>query len=243
MKEIDFLPAWYKSNRRQQINYRRQIIGLGGIFLAVMVWNIAAIKTVSRATNDVASGIERQASLATVSQEFARVQNEVCQFQKKAKQIEQINQRINVANVLAELSFLAGEKIVLSKVELTAERFEDSEKDKAATGSVVRTAGAKASEDKRLPLGEVRFKVVTRGVASQASEVAKLICRLEESPYFCHVIPSFSRNTTVKTGRGGAAGELPVSEFEISFYIANYQRAEAHAGIDEQSSTGRAVGL
>jgi len=243
MKEIDFLPAWYKTKRRQQINYRRQIIGLGAIFFAVMVWNIASIKTVSQATNDVASGIERQASLTTVSQEFAKAQNDVRQLQKKAKQIEQINQRINVANVLAELSFLAGDKIVLSKLELTAERFEESQKEKAVSGSVVRTAGTKASEGKRLPLGDVRFKVVTRGLASQSSEVAKLICRLEESPYFCQVIPSFSRNTTVKTGRGGAAGELPVSEFEISFYISNYKGAEVYAGIEERDLSGRAVGL
>jgi hypothetical protein len=92
-----------------------------------------------------------------------------------------------------------------------------------------------------LPLGDVRFKVVIGGVAADASDVAALICSLEDSPYFYQVVPSFSR-TAVITQTGNSSfhskinnenskgivqqnkgnNQIQISEFEISSYLANY---------------------
>jgi hypothetical protein len=63
---------------------------------------------------------------------------------------------------------------------------------------------------------------------------------LEDSPYFCQVVPSFSRAAEINAAsnassnlrrkspnaRGGISetgGNLQVSEFEISCYLANYR--------------------
>jgi len=46
MKEIDFLPKWYKSGRRRQISYRTQYVGLAGIFLLMNVRNLAASRSI-----------------------------------------------------------------------------------------------------------------------------------------------------------------------------------------------------
>ena len=100
------------------------------------------------------------------------------------------------------------------------------------------------SIEKQMPVGDVRFKIVMRGIAADAGDVAALVCKLEDSPYFCQVVPSFSRNAEVKaanytSGQGSAKAseEVPgarenirepdksvqVSEFEISCYLANYR--------------------
>lgn len=71
--------------------------------------------------------------------------------------------------------------------------------------------------------GDVRFKVVINGVAEDASNVAQLICDLENSPYFCLIYPSFSRNAEVKTTSSSDGKQLQVTEFEVSCYIANYR--------------------
>ena len=223
MKEIDFLPEWYKSGRRRQISYRAQYVALGGIFVVIMVWNFIATHSISKATAELALGAERQAEAKNVSREFAGIKSQVTQLQKKAKSIEEIDSKIDVANVLAELSFLIDEKIVLGKVEFGAERFADIQKSKANAGSTVRIARAKFGGKGAQLLGDVRFKIVISGVAADASDVAELICRLEDSPYFCQVIPSFSRSKKMKVEMNSAREDLQVTEFEISCYLANYR--------------------
>jgi len=65
---------------------------------------------------------------------------------------------------------------------------------------------------------------VISGVAADASNVAELLCRLEDSPYFQLVYPSFSRNRNIKTGTNLAGENYQASEFEISCYLANYRQ-------------------
>ncbi len=226
MKEIDFLPEWYKSGRRRQISYRAQYVALGGIFVVIMVWNFIATHSISKATAELALGAERQAEAKNVSREFAGIKSQVTQLQKKAKSVEEIDSKIDVANVLAELSFLIDEKIVLGKVEFGAEKFANTQKGKANAGSTVRVARAKFGGKGAQLLGDVRFKIVISGIAADASNVAELICRLEDSPYFCQVIPSFSRSKKIKVGMNSAREDLQVTEFEISCYLANYRQEE-----------------
>jgi hypothetical protein len=56
--------------------------------------------------------------------------------------------------------------------------------------------------------------VVISGIAAEASDVARLISELEESPYFCRIVPGYSRNKKV--------GQFMASEFEIGCYVANF---------------------
>ena len=118
--------------------------------------------------------------------------------QEKAKIIEKIDSRIDVANVLAEMSFLIDEKIVLSNVEFIAEKFQDKQQGQQSTdGAVVRAVRTSLNDKQKMPFGDVRFKIVINGVAVDASDVAALICKLEDSPYFCQVVLSYSKNTEI----------------------------------------------
>jgi hypothetical protein len=248
MKEIDFLPEWYKSGRRRQISYRTQCVALGGMFVVMMAWHLVSIRSVSKATAELAQMAPKQSQAQSVSGEFKKVESELAELQRKARVIEEIVSRIDVASVLAEMSFLVDAKIILSKVEFTAEQFDQTSEQKATSASVVRVASGSFGGKQAPLLGKVRFKIVINGVASDPSDVAELICRLEDSPYFCLVRPSFSRYKTVDAGSSSTAGgdtrtaktsgqmrtdaqpaaaKYQVSEFEISCYLANYRQDES----------------
>jgi len=224
MKEIDFLPEWYKSSRRRQFSYRKQYVALAGMFVVMMVWNLNSLNSISKATAELAQVESMQSKARDASNEFAKVQNKVTELQKKAHVIEEIDSKIDVASVLAEMSFLIDKRIVLSKVEFVGEKLLDTQQDQISGGSSVRIAKAGVNKQRELPLSDVRFKVVIYGVAADASDVAALVCELEDSPYFCRVYPSFSRNKTINTvGSQLASKSYQVSEFEISCYLGNYQ--------------------
>ena len=124
--------------------------------------------------------------------------------------------------MLTEISFLVDKKIVLSKVEFKAEKFADRQGRKSTSGSSVRAGGGNFAGKEALGLGDVRFKVVISGVAADASDIAELICRFEDSPYFRLVYPSFSRNRKINPATNFTGENYQVSEFEISCYLANY---------------------
>lgn len=239
MKEIDFLPEWYKSHKRRSASYRVQCVVVGGIFAIMMVWNYFAASSISRAEAEIARLAGGNAGAQGATLRYSQLKAQIGGLQKQAATIENIDSRINVAGVLAELSFLIARPTVLSRVELTAEKFTDgvSSGGSKRGGGLVKAVRTKSSEAAALPLVDVRFKVVIGGVAPGSSDVAALICRLEDSPYFFNVVPSYSRNTVirpvggpagrssdVKSGDGKAAADIRASEFEISCYLANYRQ-------------------
>ena len=250
MKEIDFLPKWYKKGRRRQISYRTQYIALGGVFAVMIVWNFIAVHSISKAAAELVNDESKQAEAESVSREFAKIKNEVKRFQKKVNILAEIDSRIDVASVLAEMSFLIDEKIVLNKVEFKAERFGDGRKTSPKSTAVRVAQGRLDSKAAPLP-GPCRFKVVINGVASDSSNVGDLICRLEDSQYFCQVYPSFSRNKNVtaanavvsrpvsKKGAGRAGENYQVSEFEIVCYLANYLEGSSR-GVVQRANDKRA---
>ena len=188
--------------------------------MVMMVWNFVAAHSISKATAKLADGTARQAEAESASREFARIKSDMTRLQKKVKSIEEIDSKIDVASVLAEISFLIDEKIVLKGVEFSAERIAGKQDGKPNRGFAVRVARAEFG-GKGAPLsGDVRFRVVISGVAADGGDVAALICKLEDSPYFCQIYPSFSRNMKIKVKTGE---NLQASKFEISCYLANYR--------------------
>jgi hypothetical protein len=196
----------------------------------MLVWNFLTARSVSQARAELAQERSRHAEAEGASREFEKAKKAVVELQNKANTIRQIDSRIDVAGVLGELSFLIDEKIVLRSVMFSAERFGHNQREKSETGNAVRVVGGGRGRRKAPLLGDVRFRVVLSGVASEASDVAELICKLEDSSYFCQVIPSFSRNTEVKCGTVRANKNLRASEFEISCYLANYRQEDLQYG-------------
>ena len=232
MKEIDFLPEWYKNGKRRKLGYRTQYIVLGGIFAVMMVWNFVESHSVSKAASELAGLESQQRSAKEVSGQYAKIESELAQLRKKTAVSDQIDSRIDVAGVLAEISFLIDRKIVLEKVAFSSEPFAAKSPN---AGNKVRVAGDSRPLAQNIA-GKIRFKVVINGVAAQAGDVAELIRRFEGSSYFCQVYPSFSRNKKVKTSSrlvenlpnlkkdGDSGDDYQVSEFEIGCYLTNYRQ-------------------
>ncbi len=244
MKEIDFLPEWYKNGRRREVSYRAQYLALGGVFVVMVVWNFIAVRSISKAKAQFAQMTTRKTQAEGLSIKLAEFKSELRGLQEKAESIEEIDSKIDVAGVLAEMSFLIDEKILLDKVEFIAEKFENNQQDKLSprAGNVVKAVRATMSPKQELPLGDVRFRVVIGGVAANMGDVADLICMLEDSPYFCQVVPSFSRTAVINAAdnpslrsrikspnakgsiqQNGENIQIQVSEFEINTYLANYR--------------------
>lgn len=218
--------------------------------MVMLVWSFTATRSISKARAQVAQMAEKQAQAQKVSAEFAGLEDEIRALRKKAESIEKIDSRINVSGVLAELSYLIDERVVLQKVEFIAEKFADEQETKSSPGTstVVRAVRTGSNNKKELPLGDVRFKVVLAGVAADASDVAALMCKLEDSSYFCRVDLSFSRgDAKINAGnapsprkepaveggkteskdyvsRSAGRSEIQVNEFEINCYLANYRQ-------------------
>ena len=236
MKEIDFLPEWYKEGKRRRVHMRRQYIALTVIFLTMLTYNMTAEHRIGAAVSRLE---DQRRGAEDVTFEFNRISRELGEYQAKTNAIKQIDSRINLGAVLAEISHVMGDRVILSRLEFISEAFPQADKkEQKANASAVRTAGKPNGGNKPAPLGDVRFRIVLAGVAIDASDVGALVCRLDESPYFQRVYPSFSRNTTInvsseKTGElpGWEPGQasprakeaLQVSQFEITCYLANYE--------------------
>ena len=233
MKDIDFLPEWYKSGIRREVSHRTQYIALGGVFLVMTVWSLATSHSISKARAEFTDMSATHNQAENVSAELAGVEDKLRSLQKKVESIRRIDSRIDVASVLAEMSFLVEKSVVFSKVEFVADKFPDKKQDKTPgqTAAVLRAVRVKETGKQQLPLGHVRFKVVIAGVAAGAGDVATLIMKLEDSPYFCQVVLSFSRSAEVKAESvRPTSGDTPdtgasiaASEFEIHCYLANYR--------------------
>ena len=87
-------------------------------------------------------------------------------------------------------------------------------------------------------LGDIRFRIVINGVAANGSDVAALLCKLEDSSYFRHVNLLYVKESEVKPARNTKRniqqdtideladnqdiGTIKVSEFKINCYLSNY---------------------
>jgi hypothetical protein len=231
VKELDFLPEWYKDDRRRHVHVRRQYVALAVVFFVMMVFNATATHRASRAAAHVANLENQRVCAEAVVQEFDGLTRKVNDLKAQANLVEQMDSRVDIAAILAEMSHVIGGSIVLRKVEIAAEPF--ARADEKAQGSVVRLAGTTAHGEEGNALGPVKFRIVLTGVAAHPAEVADLVCKLDESQYFQQVHPSFYGNARVQVGArttpgspdGRAAktpGALEMTEFEIVCYLANY---------------------
>jgi hypothetical protein len=242
MKEIDFLPEWYKESKRRRSHVRRQYAVLVVAFIAMLSYNLTSTHRIARASASLARLESKRVAAQTVFDEFNSVTKALNKVREKAGLIERIDSKINVAAVLAEMSHIIGETVVLSHVEFAAEPFSDDEKGLRVSETGVRIADGKNGASKEPLVGSVRFRIVVTGVAVSPADVAALVRRLDDSSYFHRVNASFWRSGKVqvsaKVGQAASKssaavttatppGTLEVTEFEVVCYLANYKETDS----------------
>lgn len=209
MREIDFLPDWYRHGRVEQRKYREFYVAIGLIVLVMVVWSIFANGRVAvvKARNTT---LQNARFVQTQGQaEYDTAQNQFGQMQTKQRMLDSVKSNMAVSNVLAEISHLLDSRVVLKKLEIKAEPIPSQNNAK----NEIQIYSADSDKSKMFD-NKVRYKIVLSGLAADAAQVAEAINMLEMSDYFFQIIPGFSRNTLI--------GERQVCEFELTCYLSNY---------------------
>lgn len=240
MKELDFLPEWYKEDKRRHLHVRRQYVALAVVFLAMMTFNITEIQRANRAAARATDLENQRVGAEAVVHGFDTLTKELNALKARANLVAQMDSRVDMAAVLAEMSHIIGDSVVLRKLEILSEPFRNSDEKGQTKGSAVRLAGRTTGSEKNVLLGRVRFRIVLTGVAARPTDVPDLVCKLEASPYFQRVTPSFYGPSLYGSTRsqgsprpasgpqdGASAAKTQeasgVTEFEIVCYLANYK--------------------
>ena len=218
MKELDFLPEWYRHKSIQKTHYREQYTAIISLVVIMLTWSFFSFSNVMRVEAQCEALENAQMSQAQSSGEFDSIEKELGKLRAKAEVLKSVDSKISVSNVFAELSFLVDGPVVLDKVEIKKEKCVVDQGD-TKSGATVRVVPDGSANKNGSAKEEIfRFRLTITGVASDSTEVANLLRKLEQSPYFCQVVPGFSRNRIVQ--------DLQVSEFEIYCYAANYSLDE-----------------
>jgi hypothetical protein len=238
VKELDFLPEWYKDGQRRRVHVRRQYAALVGVFLVMMLFNAVSLHRAGKAAAEGARLENQRVGAEAVVHEFDTLTRQLNELKSRAGLVEQMDSQVDVAAVLAELSHVISGSLVVRKLEIQAERFGRPEDKGQTKGSAVRLADGAGNAEKDAPLGRVKFRIVLTGVAAHPADVADLVCRLDASAYFQRVHPIFYGAAKAPTGTKSAPttpeegtavkpqSAWGVTEFEIACYLANYKETE-----------------
>lgn len=215
---------------------RRQYAVLIAFFLAMVTYNTIAAHRVARVNAELTRLEDRRYWADGILREHEAVSKQLSEQQAEVAAFQRVDARIDVAAVLAEISHVVGEQVVLSRVEFLSEPLPTGQKDADRGGSMVRIAGPSRTSTKAVSLGNVRFRVVLAGIATNSAEIGALVCRLDDSPYFQQVHPLFRENTIQVAGASESQSEkdgprrgtraVSVTEFEIVCYLANYEERD-----------------
>ncbi len=218
MCEIDFIPESYRIERAKRRYYRRQYFVIAGIIAVMIAWSFITGINVSRVRAQVQDSIEFAEMGSNISAEYSRMEKQYKELLEDKEKIERVSNKVVFSDVIAELSYLVNDSIVFKSLNINTQEYVGAKR------GGVRALSKEKKDSKVYPPKQFRYKVKIGGLAKDSSNVAQMIKELEESPYFDHVVPGFSRNVKTESGL--------VSEFELSCYIANYD--EYKEGHQEQ---------
>jgi hypothetical protein len=213
MKEIDFLPQWYRDKRKSLSRYRIQYLGLVCLAIVMAGWTVSMVHAISTARAQLRD-LQSNATTAAAATEYQNMKKEFDRLHKEGALLSTVDQHLQVSAVLGEFGVLSGENVKLSRMSVVAERLGGKDTAQQAQANSIRAVRDVTASKTGTWEGDIRFKVSITGIAADATCVAELVGRLERSPWFAAVTPSYCKNGTVS--------EHNVSEFEITCYINNY---------------------
>ena len=209
MNDIDFLPKWYTSSKQRKVNYRRQYIIIAGVFLSLVAWSMSASLSLSIVQAQVNMMHRSLKNNESIEMRYNALKTSLEKMHERADLLEKLDSGVNISSLIAELSFLAGDEITVTKLDIISETLELKNGSKTSKG---KSPSSGQNKNKAMPDDRVRFKIQIYGVASSTEDVTELIARLEQSDYLRSVIPRIMKN--IKDSKA--------TRFEITCYVANY---------------------
>jgi len=215
MKDLDFIPDWYRADQRRKRRYHRMYALLGVLLLVLVGLNVVMGRHVQRvcAEVDTVQAVIDSARLRV--DEAATLQNEIMEIDRKGAALKAVAPRTRISAVIAELSHITADNIVLGKLQLVTEPVGKTSGRQQTPGAIVRTKQANKTQDQAAMPEPVRTRVVLNGIAALPADAAAMIYRLEQSAYFEQVVPVFTRARKIR--------DYDVTEFEIHCYLADYR--------------------
>jgi hypothetical protein len=217
MKEIDFIPKWYKADRERKRRYVRHYSLMAVLFTLMVGWGVVINGHVARVSAEVEE-IQTAFEKGRIRGEQAvHLTNQIAEMRQKTTLLDKIAPRTKMTAILGEVSYLIGENVILSKLSLQNELIQNPNgAEIAASAAVVRVGGSqKNNQDEVAPSSPSHCKVVLTGIAARPADAASLISRLEQTDYFNRVFLVYSKPKKVK--------DKDVTEFEIRCFVADYQ--------------------
>ena len=217
MKEIDFIPQWYKVGRERKRRYVRHYTLMVVLFTVMVGWGFVVNGHVARVNAEVEE-IQTAFEKGRIRGEQAvYLKSQIAEMKEKTTLLDKIASRTTTTAILGELSYLIGENVILSKLSLQNELIQNIKKQNfSASAAVVHVGDSqKDDQDDVIPSSPSYCKVVLIGIAARPADAALLIARLEQTDYFDQVSLIFSKPKKVK--------DRDVTEFEIHCYVADYQ--------------------
>jgi len=214
MTELDFIPQWYHASRNRKLWHQRQCMMIGLAIAAVVCGFLAAGRSLTLARAELSVMRKEFESGISKIQQFRERQTELGDLQKDVKLFEAVSPRTPYTAALAELTHCIGPNIVLSKLTIQAVPVESAGRNKAAGPKQARVLLRSGSAGLTAP-GLTQTELILRGIALNGSTVAELIAALEQSEYYCRVIPGYSKNSKIH--------DADVSEFEVRCVLADFE--------------------
>lgn len=215
MKEIDFMPDWYRTELRRKRRCRRQYVLLAALIAVLAGWSFVAGHRLEQARAEVRSVQDRFESEQEALVRVIRTQSEIAVMQQKQTLLESITPRTTLSAILAELSHTVGENVILSRLTLTNEPIARAAAVSDRAAGTVQIGTSRKEEQSAFSQAPSRTKVVLNGIAARPADAAALISKLEQGGYFEQVAPVYTRARKLK--------DNDVTEFEIRFYVADYR--------------------
>ena len=212
MREIEFLPEWYRKGRRRSIGGRARYVFIVLLVASMAVWEFTAGRTIANTRSQLGALENDYSRISGQVSEYNDLTNKISQLNQDAQTLNKLDQNISVAGVIAELSHLISAGIILDNLSVVSEVI--NIKKENAPGQLRSVSQSKQSEHTK----DVFYRIQLQGTAQDAAAVAELICMLEDSSYFDRVTPVFSRdklNSKNQNSKGYS------TEFEICCYLAN----------------------
>ena len=181
MKEIDFLPQWYKQSKRHQSRVQRQYAVLGVIFLMMVIWNSMALRSINEADAQLVLVQPQRAQAERIGEQFRWTQRRWDRQSQWLKQVEQLDTQLDVAAVLMELSHLIGPQIEVEDMTVVAQ--------------TVQEVATRAS----LSCEPVVYRCSLQGTSETPEAVGQVINAMESSDRFQRVRFRYSPDPETKT--------------------------------------------
>ena len=216
MKEIDFIPQWYKADRERKRRYIRHYALIAILFTLMVGWGFTINGHVSRVSAEVEEIRTAFEKGRLRGEQATHLESRIAQMIQKTTLLDKIEPRTKKTAILGELSYLIDENVILSKLSLQNELIQNVEKKgTSASAAVVRVSGSqKNDQDAVIPASPSHCKVVLTGIAARPADAALLIARLEQTDYFDRVFLVYSKPKKVK--------DKNVTEFEVRCFVADY---------------------